>query len=153
MAVEAPYSSYRKTNCILYIILLLALGIWCAYDGYYNEDWIQKHTNPDGSPKAYLTANLWCPYFAGGAAVAIAVFWFSVRNKKLVADENELIISEKEKIPYSSIQQIDKTHFDSKGFFIISYKDKNGRDAIKALSYKKYDNLKAVLEHLVSKIT
>ena len=153
MAVEAPYSSYRKTNCILYIILLLGFGIWCAYDGYYNEDWIQKHTNPDGSPQFYLSFNRQIPFYAGAAIVAIAAFWLSVRNKKLVADENELIISEKEKIPYSSIQQIDKTHFESKGFFIISYKDKDGKDVLKAISYKKYDNLKAVLELLVSKIT
>jgi hypothetical protein len=153
MAVEAPYSRYRRTNCILYIILLLGLGIWCAYDGYYNEAWIQKHTNPDGSPKAYLIVNRQAPYYTGAAVVAIAVFWFSVRNKKLIADENELIISEKERIPYSSIQQIDKTHFESKGFFIIGYKDRDGKDAIKALSYKKYDNLKAVLELLVTKIT
>jgi hypothetical protein len=153
MAVEAPYSSYRKTNCILYIILLLVLGSWCAYDGYFSEDWIQEHTNADGSPQFYLKFNRQIPYYAGAAVVAIAVFWFSVRSKKVIADENELIISEKEKIPYSSIQQIDKTHFDSRGFFIISYKDKDGRDKLKALSYKKYDNLKAVLELLVSKIT
>jgi len=153
MAVEAPYSGYRKTNCILYIILLLVLGSWCAYDGYFNENWIQEHTNLDGSPKAYLIFNRQIPYYAGAAVVAIAVFWFSVRNKKVIAGENELIISENEKIPYSSIQQIDRTHFDSKGFFTISYKDKDGKDALKALSYKKYDNLKAVLEHLVSKIT
>jgi hypothetical protein len=153
MAVEAPYSRYRKTNCILYIIIILGAAAWCTYDGYFNESWIAKHTNEDGSPKAYLTINRQAPYYASVVALAIAVFWFSVRNKKVVADENELIISEKEKIPYSSIQQIDKTHFDSKGFFIISYKDQDGRGKLKALSYKKYDNLKAVLEHLISKIT
>jgi hypothetical protein len=153
MAVEAPYSRYRKTNCILYILLLIAVGGWCVYDGYFNDNWIAKHTNPDGSPKPYLTLNRQGPYYTGAAAVAIAVFWFMVRNKKLVADENELIISEKERIPYSSIQQIDKTHFESKGFFIITYKNADGKNVLRALSYKKYDNLKAVLDHLVSKIT
>ena len=80
--------------------------------------------------------------------------WFKkIKNVKLIADENELIISENEKIPYNAIQQIDKTHFESKGFFIITYKSQDGKDTLRALSYKKYDNLKAILEHLVSKIT
>ncbi len=153
MAVEAPYSKYRKTNCLIYILILLVVGGWCVYDGYLNEGWIAEHTNPDGSPKPYLTINRQGPYYMGVAAVAAAIFWLTVRNKKVVADENELIISEKEKIPYNSIQQVDKTHFEARGFFIITYKNADGRNVLRALSYKKYDNLKAILEHLVSKIT
>lgn len=153
MAIEAPYSKHRKTNCILYIIVLLGVAGWCVYDGYINEEWIQDHTNEDGTPQAYLTINRQAPYYLGGVSVLIAIFWLTIRNQKIIADENELIINEKEKIPYDSIQQLDKTHFDSKGFFIITYKTPDGNDALKALSYKKYDNLKELLEHLVSKIT
>jgi flagellar biogenesis protein FliO len=93
------------------------------------------------------------PFVLAAIAVVSAIWLIKVKDQKVVAGENELIISEDEKIPYDSIQQIDKTHFDSKGFFIISYKTSDGKDALKALSYKKYDNLKPLLEHLVSKIT
>ncbi len=153
MAIEASYSKHRKTNCILYIIVLLGVAGWCVYDGYFNEEWIQDHTNEDGTPHGYLTLNRQAPYYLVGMSVLIAIFWLTIRNQKIIADENELIINEKEKIPYDSIQQLDKTHFDSKGFFIITYKTPDGNDALKALSYKKYDNLKELLEHLVSKIT
>ena len=72
---------------------------------------------------------------------------------QVVADENELIINGKEKIYYDSIQKIDKTHFKSKGFFVITYKSKDGGEVNRKLSYKTYDNLQAILDELVAKIT
>ena len=52
-----------------------------------------------------------------------------------------------------AIQKIDKTYFDSKGYFIITHKDQNGREVNRKLSDRNYDNLGAVLDHLVAKIT
>ena len=83
----------------------------------------------------------------------MGVYFFMVKDKKLVADENELIISEKEKISIDSIEKIDKTKFDSKGFFIITHKDQGGNEVESKISNKTYDDLKPVLELLVAKIS
>ncbi len=153
MAIEAPISKFKRTNLKIYIIVCIALSIWCAYDGYFNEDWIKEHKNPDGSPKPYLVFNRKAPYFFGGAVVLLGVYLFVIRNKKLIANENDLVVSPKEKIAYDSIQKIDKTSFSSKGNFIITYKDKAGREINRKISDKTYDNIRAVLDHLVAKIS
>lgn len=159
MALEAPYSKYRKTNFKIALFGGLIVALILAYDGYLSKyEWshrrsfYEKHT-VDGQPDGTMKFNRIVPFFLVGLSTISAIWLLKIKNVKLIADGNELIISEKERIPYSSIQQIDKTYFDSKGFFIISYKDRDGKDKLKAFSYKKYDNLKAVLELLVSKIT
>ena len=153
MAIVAPYSKFKKTNLKIYIVFLIALALWCAYDGYINKSWIEEHTNEDGTPMTYLTFNRNAPYVLGAGAVILGIFLGMVSGKKLTADENELVISEKEKIPYSAIQQINKTHFESKGYFIVGYKTNDDKDAEITISSKKYDNLGAVLDELVSKIS
>lgn len=153
MAIEAPYSKYRKQNLVILAVISLALAVWCVYDGYINDNWIQEHTNPDGSPQSYLAFNRKAPPYFVAAAVVLVIGFFAVRNKKIVADEDELVITSKEKIPYAAIEKIDKTHFDTKGFFIITYKGQDGKAIERKLTYKAYDNLKPVLEHLVGKIS
>ena len=64
---------------------------------------------------------------------------------------DELIINDKEKIAYDSIEKIDKTNFKSKGYFVITYKDQSGREVNRKLSDRTYDNLEAVLNEVVVK--
>ncbi len=153
MAIEASISKFKKNNLKIYIIVLVGISIWCVYDGYFNEDWIKEHTNPDNTPQPYLVFNQKAPYYFIGAAVLLGAYLFAIRNKKLTADENELIISKKERISYDSIQKIDKTNFDSKGFFLITYKNKDGNEVSRKLSDRTYDNLAAILDTLVAKIS
>ena len=91
------------------------------------------------------------PYFIG-AAVLLGTYLFVAKNKKVIADDDGLI-SNKQTIAYDSIEAIDKTHFDSKGYFIITYKDARGKEARLKLSDRTYDNLSAVLDELVAKIS
>lgn len=153
MVIEAPTSKYKKTNLKIYIGLCVALALWFAYDGYFNEAFRKKHSNENGEPNSTLVFNQKSPPFLVGAAAILGAYLFVVKGKKIVAGDNELVISAKKKIPYDSIQKIDKTYFDKRGFFIITYKDESGREAHRALSDKKYDNLPAVLDHLVAKIS
>lgn len=153
MAIEAPVSKYKKTNLKIYIVACLAIGIWCAYDGYFNDRWIEEHTDVNGTPQTYLVFNRKAPPFFVGAAILLGLYLFAIRSKKVIAGENELIIGDKEKVPYDSVQKIDKTHFGSKGYFIIAYKDKDGTEINRKLSDRTYDNLAAVLDELVAKIS
>jgi hypothetical protein len=153
MAVEAPISKFKKSNLKIYIVLCICLAGWCIYDGYFNEGWIERHTNADGSRQAYLVVNRNAPPYLIGAAVVLAVYLFVIRNKKIIAGENELIIGDKVKIPYDSIQQIDKTRFKSKGIFIIMHKNDQGRDVERKISDRTYDNLEALLDELVARIS
>ena len=82
----------------------------------------------------------------------IAGYFYAIRNRKLVADENELVIAGK-KIPYDSIEKIDKTYFETKGFFTITYTDENGASVQYKLSDRQFDNLGPILDHLVAQIS
>lgn len=153
MAIEAPVSRNRKTNLKIYIIFCLALAAWCLYDGYINQSWIQKHTDEQGNPEPFLVFNQYAPFVLGGLAGVFGLHLYAIRGRKLIADENGLVFSGNDKISYDSIEKIDKTYFKSKGYFIITYKDDSGREIKRKISDRNYDNLSAVLDQLVAKIS
>lgn len=159
MAVEAPVSKYKKTNTKIYIAACVIFAVVFAYDGYlskyqwsYRRSFYEKHVK-DGRPDSDMIFNRIAPIVLSAVAVALAARLRALKDKKLVAGDSELIISDKKRIPYNSIQRIDKTYFDSKGFFIITYKDNDGREVKRKLSDRSYDNLVAVLDELVAKIS
>jgi len=152
MTIEAPISKSKKNNLKIYIVVCIIFAVWFGYDGYFSEKFIQKHTNND-KPDSTLVFNQKSPPFFIAAGVLLGVYLLTIKNKKLIADENELVISSKEKIAYSSIQKIDKTNFDSKGFFLVTYKNKDGSEVDRKISDRTYDNLAAVLDKLVAKIS
>lgn len=152
MAIEAGVSSYKKNRLKMFIVAALALAAWCIYDGYYNQKWIDKYTNPDGSPKTYLVFNHRAPYFLVPGAVLLGIYLASIVGKKVVADDEKLIIEGKE-INYDSIVSLDKTYFESKGYFVLTYTTSQGSQAKKKVSDLKYDNLTPILEQVVSKIS
>jgi len=63
------------------------------------------------------------------------------------------VLSTKERIACDSIEKIDKTYFESKGYFVITYKDSQGGEVVRKLSNRTYDNMDAVLNELVMKIS
>jgi hypothetical protein len=149
MAIEAPLSRYKKNNLVMISALLIVFGGWFYYDGHMNQKFIDKHT-VDGQMDHTLKFNrhAWPVFIAGGVFTGIL---FAVsRNKKVVADEKQLIIGKKV-IAYDAIEAVNKTHFDKKGFFTITYSD-NGQSRNVTLSERTYDNLSAVLDHTIAKI-
>jgi hypothetical protein len=152
MAIEAPLSKHKKNNFRIGIVVLVGLAIWFAYDGYRSEEFIKRHTDQNGKPDSTLAFNRKAPPYLVGAAVLLGVYLFAIKDKKVVADESSLIVG-KRQIAYDSIEKIDKTHFDSKGYFVITYKDYQGVDASLTLSDRIYDNLSTVLDELVAKIS
>lgn len=153
MAIEAPISKFKKTNLQIYIFLCIAVAAWFAYDGYLNKKFIENNTEDNGAPNTTLIFNQKAPPFLFGAAVLFGTYLFVIKSRKLIADENELVFSDKEKIPYDSIEAINKTYFDKKGFFVITHKDEHGKEIDRKISDRKYDNLAAILDHLVAKIS
>jgi hypothetical protein len=153
MPIEAPLSRYKKTNFKIYIVVCLIVAVWFGYDGYVSSKFREKHTLDDGTPDSTLIFNRWAPPVFIAAAVLLGVYLSKIRNRKIVADDNGLVISDEDKIPYDSIQKIDKTYFGSKGYFIITHKSKDGGEVNRKLSERNYDNLAAILDHLVAKIS
>ena len=153
MAIEAPISKYKKTNYKIAIAVCLGLAIWCIYDGYFNQDFMEEYSDDQGNAVGWLIVNRKAPPYLLGATMLLAGYLFVLRKKKLIADERELIFNDNNKIPYDSIEKIDKTYFEKNGFFVITYKNENGREVNRKLSDRKYDNLSAVLDHLVAKIS
>ncbi len=175
MAIEAPYSKYCKTNFKIAIAVCIGGAIVFAYDGYLSKyEWSQRRSFYEKHIKnskadSTLVFNQKAPFVLGPLAV-ILIAWFLVRRReKLIADELGLSISDcrlkienrklkivncsSERIAYDSIQKIDKTYFNAKGYFVITYKDHDGVESNRKLNARQYDNLKAILEHLVAKIS
>jgi len=122
------------------------------YEWSRRRPFYEKHVK-DGRPDDTMIFNQVIPIVLVGVAVALAIRLWAVKDKKLLAGESELVISDKERISYDSIQKIDKTHFDSKGFFTITYRRGGGTESSCRLSNKKYDNLPAILDELVARIS
>lgn len=160
MAIEAPISKYKKTNFKIYIAACIIFAVVFAYDGYLSKyEWSrrrsfhEKHIK-DGRPDATMIFNQITPILLAAAAIGLGARLWALKDKKLVADESELMISNREKISYDSIQKIEKTHFDpTRGYFIVTYKNKEGNEVNRKISSKTYDNLAAILEKLVAKIS
>lgn len=153
MPIEAPISKHKINSFYIYIAICLIAAIWLTYDGYLNKEFIADHTNENGKPNLTLFINQKAPPFLVAAAVVLGVYCYTIKDKKLIAGENELVINDKKRITYDSIQQIDKTYFDKKGYFIITYKNNsNGEDTCRLSSYT-YDNLGPVLDHLAAQIS
>jgi hypothetical protein len=159
MTIEAPVSKYTKSNLKIYILFCVIFAAIFAYDGYLSKyEWSQrrsfydKHVK-DGKPSDTMIFNRYAPIFLLAAAGIFAARFRSIKDKKLSVDEDKLVISENEQILYDSIQKIDRTHFSSKGYFVITYKDKQGNEIDRKLSDRTYDNLEAILEHLAGKIS
>ena len=153
MAIEAPLSKYKRNGLLIYIVVCLAAALWLGYDGYLNKDFIAEHTDEQGKPESTLVFNQKAPPFFIAATVALAGYFCVIRNRKLVAEDDALIIAGKKKIPYDAIEKIDKTYFDTKGFFTITYTDENGASSRRKLSDRQFDNLGPILDHLVAQIS
>jgi len=150
MAIEAPLSRYKKNNMLILTAILIGFGIYMYYDGYMHQAFIDKHTSADGTMDHTLLANRYGWPFVVAGGVFTGILFAVTRNKKVVADERQLVVGKKV-IAYDAIEKINKTHFDKKGFFTITYSD-NGTSRDVTLSERTYDNLSAVLDHTVAKI-
>ena len=153
MAIEAPLCKYKKNNFKIGIVILVVAAVWFYFDGYHSEKFAKKHTEADGTPDSNLVFHRKSPpYFLAGAVLLAGYFWM-IRGKKLVADEHGLAFNADEKINYDAVLSINKTDFESKGYFVITYKDEAGNEKKRKISDRTYDNLTAILDQLVSKIT
>jgi hypothetical protein len=160
MAVEAPISKFKMTNFKIYIAACIIIAAVFAYDGYLSKyEWslrrsfYEKHVT-EGKPDDTMIFNRIAPAVLVVIAAILAGRFWGLKGRKLLADEAELVINDKQRIPYDSIQKIDKTHFDPvKGYFVITYKSEAGREVNRRLSSRNYDNLQAVLDEIVAKIT
>lgn len=161
MAIEAPISKFKKNNFRICIAACLAMAVVFAYDGYLSKyEWSMRYSfykehvvDNDGKPSSDMVFNQKSPPFFVGAAALLWACLFAIKNKKLVADETELVFNGKKRISYDSIEKIDKTHFEKKGFFVFTYKNENGKEIARKLSDRTYDNLGAILDHLVAQMS
>ncbi|MCX5645135.1 MAG: hypothetical protein NTZ17_10705 [Phycisphaerae bacterium] len=153
MAIEASLSKYKRNSFLIGIAACIVFALWFAYDGRVNQEFIAKHTTEQGHPDGTLVFNQKSPPFFAVGAVLIGAYWYAIRNRKLVAAEDALIVAGRRRIPYDAIEKIDKTYFETKGLFTIAYKNESGRLVHCKLSDRQYDNLKPIVDHLVAQIT
>jgi hypothetical protein len=123
---------------------------WSMRYSFYEEHVLKKGGIPDDT---MIWNQKWLPVICLGCAAMLGAYLFAIHNRKVVAEENALIVNNNLKIAYDSIQKIDKTNFDAKGHFTFTYRGTDGKETDRKLSDRDYDNLRAILDHLVSKIS
>jgi hypothetical protein len=153
MAIEAPLSRHKRNNFYIYMAVCVAAAAWFAYDGYLNKGFIAEHSDEQGKPNFTLVFNQKAPPVLLGGVLLLSGYLYAIRNRKVVATDDALIIADKQKIPYDAIEKIDKTHFEKKGFFTITYRNEQGRETRRTLDDREYDNLGPILDHLVAQIS
>jgi hypothetical protein len=159
MSIIAPISKFKKNNLKIYALFCLGFAAFFAYDGYlskypwsHRQSFYEKHA-PDGVMDGAMKFNRRAPILLAAGAIAFFIWGIAIKDKKITAEENELVIDDKQHIPFDSIQKVDKRNFDSKGYFVITYKDGSGAEVNRKISDKRYDDLGAVLERIVSKMS
>jgi hypothetical protein len=150
MAIIAPLSRYRRNNHMILLAVFLGLAAWFHYDGHFNKEFIDKHTI-NGKPDDTLTINRKAPPFLMAAGVLVVGNFVRIRNQRIRVDDSALMVNSLS-IPLSTVTQIDKTHFDSKGFFVLWYKPGDSEKQLK-LYARNYDNLSAVLDRLIEELS
>ncbi|MGD0078835.1 MAG: hypothetical protein ABSB91_09480 [Sedimentisphaerales bacterium] len=162
MALTAPLSRYKKKTFIIWIVACVVFGAFFLYDGYLSKykwsmryDFYENHVlKKGGKPDSTMVWNQkWLPAVCGSGALLCGMYLFLIRNRRIVAEDNQIIIDDEVSIAYDTIHKIDKTYFDSKGFFIITYKNKDCSEVRRKISDRTYDNLGPVLELLIKKIS
>jgi hypothetical protein len=153
MTIEAPLSKSKRNDFLIGIVACMVFALWFAYDGYLNKKFIAEHMTEQGQPDDTLVINRYAPPFLVLGALLLGACWYAIRSRKLVAAEDALVFPGGRKIPYAAIEAIDKTHFETKGFFTLTYKSENGSLAKRRLSDRQFENLKPLLEHLIAQIT
>lgn len=151
MAIVAPLSRYRRNNHMILLAVVLGLAAWFHYDGHFNQEFITKHTKPDGTPDDTLMINRKAPPFLLAAGVLVVGNFVRIRNQRIRVDEENLVINSLS-IPLKDLTQIDRTHFDNKGFFMLSYRSGGGERSIKLVS-RNYDNLSEILDRLIEELS
>lgn len=153
MAVEALISKYKKKNLKIFIVVLLGVGCWFAYDGYFSKTFIEKHTDKEtGVIDSSLAFNKKAPFVMVPCAIALGAYLFMISGKKVVADADGIVMGS-QRITYDSIEAINKTYFKTKGYFVVTYKDEQGSEKELKLSDRMYDGLGIVLDEIVAKIS
>lgn len=158
MAIEAPLSKFKKQNLLLFAGACLIGGIIFGYDGYLSKyEWSKRHNfyldhiDENGNPDDTIIQNQWLLFILAGGAIGLSGYYVMLKDKKITVDDSTLKVN-KQSISLDSIEKIDKTHFDKKGYFILTYAE-NGQTKELKLSDRAYDNMPAVLDHIVAKIS
>ena len=50
----APVSKSGKNWLLIYMVGLIVFGVYCIYDGFYNQSFIDEHTGEDGQADSTL---------------------------------------------------------------------------------------------------
>ena len=153
MVIEAGISKSTKFRLLVYALGLVGFAGWFAYDGFLNESFIEAHTNEEGVADSTLRFNQKSPPFFLGGALLMGLRLFVVSKRRIVAEESELVIHNSVRIPYDAIQEIDKTHFKTKGVFTLAYDSPGGERLRRKVDSRDYDNMTAILDHLVEQIS
>jgi len=148
MTVEATGSKFTRNNRFYLTALCLAGALWFGYDGWFGSYRDKELESNDGKPTASLLFNQYSPIPLTLIALCSLYFGFRITSKKIEADEEGLVLSGGEKIPYRTMKKIDKRRFKNKGLFSIAYETDTGEKTLK-LTDRQYDNLGKLLDEIV----
>ena len=148
MAVVATGCRHtRNTNYIIAVVCIL-VGLYFFYDGWFGSYREKELEENEGKPTISLYINQYAIIPLAVIAVYFALAAKRLNAKRIEADDTALSFSHGLKIPYNSIQQIDKRFFEKEGHFTIEH-DADGSIKKLKLNDRTYDGLGLLLDEIV----
>lgn len=115
MSVECGLGKGRKIQLLFGLVLVLAFGIWCGYDGWLNEDY-QPGGKKENNRLFSQAAAIAC-----GVGVLVLVGWFARASRtRVVADDDGIDVNGKIRIAWSELTKADDSKYD-KGLVRLYY--------------------------------
>lgn len=149
MAVEARGSRFSRTNNLITAAVMILLGAWFTYDGWFSADFQQKNT-VDGKPNIDLKINRYVPALLFPLGLYFVYQAQRMSKRKITADEKGLTLENGNQIAYEQFTQIDNRFFAKEGHFTMEYKDGGETRKLK-FSDRQYDGLGLLLDEIVKK--
>jgi len=148
MAVVATGCRHtRNTNYIIAVVCIL-VGLYFFYDGWIGNYRLKELEENDNKPTISLYINQYAIIPLAVIAVYFALAAKRLNAKRIEADDTALSFSHGLKIPYNSIQQIDKRFFEKEGHFTLEYEVGSEAKKLK-LTDRTYDKLGLLLDEIV----
>lgn len=149
MAVEALPSKFTMRWNTMCALMMFGMAVWFFYDGHYNQEYIKKHTNEDGTPMLDLKINRsWGPAGCALTGLYFIYITWGMSRKKISVDEKGITFSDGKNIPLDSLTRIDKSKFKTKGKLLIEY-EAGGKTEQIILKDTVYDGINSLLQEIL----
>ena len=149
--VTAPASTEPAVRLFIMAAMLLGIGLWCLYDGYFTDQF--KSGPPDElNPYLNYAFNRYGPFVFIPVGLVFLVLGLLGMRKTIVADQEGIGYEGKARIPWSNVTGMDASKLKDKGILKLHYHEGGGKVELVLDSYK-LKNFKELVRLVEAKVS